>query len=366
MKNTGLRDYLTWRGDLPISADGFHDVDNVILCELAYVDLMPVLGIDGKIEMTLRQCGEIIESGDMYNLKTLTGGQEDFFKQACASRRFGDLTVRQYSEILDSEKNLQFAAVEFVLDNRTSYIAYRGTDNTLVGWKEDFMMSFTRISGQSAAAGYLRRVIRPFRKYYVGGHSKGGNLALYACAHLPVKLHSRILKIYNNDGPGFSPDRFDLTMFEPFKDRIVHLLPGFSIVGRIFELELGERRVVASAESGLVQHDLINWQVSGPEMIYLSQNEDVSVWMSEAIDTWLEKITDEERRHFVDELFEILSAGGAFTVQEITGKGFIKVLSAAAGGSELSRRLVKELAETMLRTGSEQIGANNERKENND
>ncbi len=351
MKNYSLYDYVIWRGDLPLSADPFNEVDNVVLCELCYVDFSPALGKEGTEEKTLRECAGIIREKGAYVLKTLEGGQEEFFLAAGASARFGDIRVRNYIEIMNAEENLQFSAMEFVLDDRTSYIAFRGTDNSLIGWKEDFTMSFSMIAGQEYAAQYLRDVIRPFRKYYVGGHSKGGNLAMYACARLPKMYRNRILRLYNNDGPGFSSDFMDITQLEPYSSRMVRIIPVFCIVGSIFTLPYGKTKIVGSSVNGVMQHDLITWQTAGRRLKEEEKNDDISERVNEGVRAWLENLTPENREAFVNEMYSALTAGGAATVQEITGKGFIKVLSAAVTASNDSKKLVRELAGIMLKSG---------------
>ena len=348
MKNTGLNEYIQWRGDLSFSADPFRETDNVILCELSYVDYGPARDEDASLEKTLRECGRIILEQDAYVLKTVDGGHQDFFEAACASGRFGNIIVRCYEELYDEQTNIQFSAVEFVLDSRTSYIAFRGTDNTLTGWKEDFMMSFTRISSQDLAAEYLKKVMRPFRKYYVGGHSKGGNLAMYACAMLDAKSQKKIIRIYNNDGPGFSSDNMDEVLLAPVLGKIVRIIPAFCVVGRIFEIPYPRTLIVSSSENGILQHDLISWRMMGGSLVEVKSCEDVSIWLSKLVDKWLEDISPGERKQFVDEMFAITTAGGASTVQEVLGKGFMKVLSAAASSSELARRLILDLGRTAL------------------
>ncbi len=348
MKNQGLQQYIEWRGDLSFSADPFRDTDNVILCELSYVDYAPARDEDASLEKTIRECGKCIIENGAYVLKTLDGGHRDFFELACASKRFGDIVIRNYEEMFDENSNLQFCAMEFVLDARTSYIAFRGTDNTIVGWKEDFMMSFTQITSQPLAAEYLKKVMRPFRKYYVGGHSKGGNLAVYACAMLAEKERKKIIRIYNNDGPGFSPDNMDFSLLEPLAERLIRIVPSFCVVGRIFEVPYGETKIVSSSETGILQHDLISWDIRGGALVGAKGFDDISSRICDAVDRWLEDISTAERKQFVEEVFTTLTAGGAATVQEVTGKGFLKVLSAAASSSELSRRLVKDLGRTVL------------------
>ena len=128
-----METYIRWRGDLQFSQAGFNDADNLIFAALSYLDFSPVFS-DGKTEeMKLKDCADILEQPGAYNLKTLEGGYEETVKMILRSVRFGGVTVRKYCEIFSEEDQTQFSAVEFEIDSWTSYISYRGTDNTIIG-----------------------------------------------------------------------------------------------------------------------------------------------------------------------------------------------------------------------------------------
>lgn len=339
-----METYIRWRGDLQFSQAGFNDADNLIFAALSYLDFSPVFS-DGKTEeMKLKDCADILEQPGAYNLKTLEGGYEETVKMILRSVRFGGVTVRKYCEIFSEEDQTQFSAVEFEIDSWTSYISYRGTDNTIIGWKEDFILSYSLISSQKYAAEYLNKVMRPLRKYYVGGHSKGGNLALYACAMLDAKKRKKLIRVYANDSPGFSPEVLDVHLLEPLADKIVRINPAFCVIGRIFEIPYGRTEIINVNESGLLQHDLFMWKLLGTGFEDCGEYDKVSDWVSRSVKEWVENIDPAERKIFVDDLFNTLSAGGADTVQEITGKGLKKVITTAySGTSETTKKLIKDL-----------------------
>lgn len=344
MKKSPMETYIRWRGDLSFSQAGFNDVDNLIFSALSYLDFSPVFTDEKTTEMKLKDCADIIEQPGAYRLKTLEGGYEDTVKAILRSRRFGEITVREYCEIFSEEDQTQFSACEFVIDGRTSYVSFRGTDNTIIGWKEDFILSYSLISSQKYAEEYLKKVMRPLRKYYVGGHSKGGNLALFACAMLDAKKRKKLIKVYANDSPGFSPEVLDIRLLEPLADRIVRINPAFCVIGRIFEIPYGRTEIVDVNESGLLQHDLFLWKLMGTGYEDAEGYDKVSDWVSRSIKEWIENIDPAERRIFVDDVFNTLSAGGAVTVQEITGKGLMKVITTAySGTSDTTKKLIKDL-----------------------
>jgi hypothetical protein len=146
--------------------------------------------------------------------------------------RFADALLSSYVDIIGSESGMQFAALTIQLDDGTAFVAYRGTDNSVAGWREDFTMSFQVVPAQRHALQYLQsaqeRLREPIR---VGGHSKGGNLALYAAANVRTTTQQRILAIYNNDSPGLSPDVADETALLHLRDRITTIVPEFAVIG---------------------------------------------------------------------------------------------------------------------------------------
>lgn len=344
MKKSTIETYIDWRGDLKFSRAGFNDVDNLIFSALSYVDFSPVFS-DGKtVQMKLRDCVDIIEQSGAYQLKTLDGGYEEAVRSVCNSRRFGDVLVREYREVFSEEDQIQFSVCEFEINSRCSYISYRGTDNTIIGWKEDFILSYSPISSQKLAAGYLNAVMRPMRKYYVGGHSKGGNLAMYACAQLDAKKQKKVIGIFANDSPGFSPEVMDMNLLKPLADRIVRINPVFCVIGRIFEVPYGRMLIVRSDESGLMQHDPFRWKILGNRFETAEAYDKVGDWVSRSLKEWVENIDPAERKIFVDDVFNTLMAGGAVTVQEITGKGLLKVIAQAhTGTSDTTKKLIKDL-----------------------
>lgn len=207
-------DYIDWRGDLPLSVDPFNEVDNLILSQLAYFDFSGLVPEPGRQDYA--RGFEIIEKANRRS-RTLTDQLNakdvpERFRQlpllllkVAASVRFGNMRYTNYMNIVDSSKDEQLAAITYILDDGSYYVAFRGTDDSLIGWKEDFDFSYMhQTAGQRDAVSYmdstLTGVIADIR---VGGHSKGGNFAVYAAAFCNPAVNERILTVYSNDGPGF-------------------------------------------------------------------------------------------------------------------------------------------------------------------
>ena len=160
------------------------------------------------------------------------------------------------------ETETQFSAVTFRLPNGICYVAYRGTDETIVGWKEDFNLAFSEpVEGQLLSVDYLNRAAESIAgSFYVGGHSKGGNFAAYACMNCEGKVRGRIMGIYDHDGPGLRPEVKALGAYDEIADRIHKTIPHSSLVGMLLYTD-GVYRVVESRTIGLAQHNPYTWLV---------------------------------------------------------------------------------------------------------
>ena len=208
-------DYLQWRGDLTLQQDPFNEVDNLVLCIIAYINLRKIDRLwskNPKDAMLIGDvCARLTAADEQLGLSSLD--YIPVMRAAAETERFRDTRLFAFESRNDEAKQMQFAAVSFLLPDGSVFIAYRGTDTSLVGWKENFNMSYLEtVPAQARATEYAQEVIRAckHRPYRIGGHSKGGNLAAWAAVHLPEKLQGkRLLAAYNNDGPGFHADLLD-------------------------------------------------------------------------------------------------------------------------------------------------------------
>lgn len=315
-------DYLQWRGDLNFSKDSFNDVDALILSLLSYLpfkDIVP--GIESKEEVTLKETAALYFSNvsksetKPSNINPTVSSSFDselveLLKVAASCPRFSDLRLSRYDENTDFVIGRQFAAVTFTLHNleRSKVVAFRGTDNSLVGWKEDFELTcMEQIPAQESACNYLDRTIGLFTsQFIVCGHSKGGNLAMYAGSHLNTARQSRLTKIINFDGPGFDFSIVNKESFSHCEQKIFNYIPEESMVGMLLE-PVGKRTVVASSGRFMSQHNALNWGVVRSKFLCgkLSSNARL---LEQTLKTWLTDISVEEREMFLDALFDILGA----------------------------------------------------------
>ena len=201
-----LFDYLTWRGDLSFSQDPPNAVDALIFSGLTYVRYGPSVEEHPDIPVTLRAAAEEFFTLPDYESRSLLKRDLELLRCAAQSRRFGECELLFYRDVLQEEEQTQFAAVTFLLDDGSAFVAFRGTDTTMVGWQEDFNMSFMQVvPAQLMAVDYVRQVeAELWKPLRLGGHSKGGNLAVFSAARSSPAVQSKILEVYNNDGPGFN------------------------------------------------------------------------------------------------------------------------------------------------------------------
>ena len=356
-----MTDYIAWRGDLSFEASPFNDVDNLIFSELAYVDMdgiAPAALFSGITVKDVYSAYRLAKHDQSYLINDPYGA----LKSAAASKRFGDVKIGKYVNTIDPERQIQFSAVTFFPGDGTAFVAFRGTDNTLVGWREDFNMTYlAKTAGQDEAANYLSEVIAgcgmPVR---VGGHSKGGNFAVYAAAFCKPELREKILRVYSNDGPGFNASLSSKPEYVSILDRITKIVPDNSIFGMLLTAK-EKLTVVKSSEKGFQQHNPYTWEVLGASFVKAEMN---SGLVEDTVKNWTDSLTPEQCRVFSEAVFGALESAGVDTLHELNSskltcyraiarsliksdktlyKGFTDVIKAlAASGREVIRDEAKK------------------------
>ncbi len=339
-----LTDYIDWMSDFPISATGFRDADALVLCLLSYFDFSEAFRY-GKDAAVLRDCRYLIDNTD---LQAAASGKKrdtlELFHAAVNSERFGSLKITDYTDVLREEPPLQFTAVCFHDDSDLSFLAYRGTNSSLVGWHEDWMMAVSNTESQLLAKEYADKVIRPGRRWRIGGHSKGGNLALYAASLMEDSLLSLVERIYALDAPGFCKDVVNVGGLKRIAQKTVSILPEFSIVGKLFDPKMPDTRVIRSFADKFGQHSLITWGIEHGKPAPAEGNDSLSSWINEVLDRWIKDMNRDEYAAFVDELFEVLTSGGATTWEELEGwEGFERIRPNLQKVSPTTKRILADL-----------------------
>ena len=250
----------------------------------------------------------------------------EFIKRVVTSNRYKDIESCFYVEDTNDLIEKQFSAVTFLLPNNTMYISFRGTDSTLTGWKEDFNMAFMLpVPAQKEALNYVEKVTKLIpRKFYIGGHSKGGNLAVYAGCNLSNNISTRIIKIYSHDGPGFIKEFLTTSNYQSIKDKIEKIVPSSSIIGML--LYTNENyKIIKSSARGILEHDPFSWLINENNFIILKNLSDGTVFTNKVINDFLSSLSKKEREIFIDSLFTVLKSTNLTTLDEISKNFIVKL-----------------------------------------
>ena len=342
-----MYEYIDWRGDISFDVLSVGEVDNMIFSQVCYIDFKrivpasptakPVSFLAATKRYVNAHKGEPINLGaimppDVVNIAT----------KAARSLRFSETRMIAYVNRISDTDQKQFSALTFLIGEDICFVAFRGTDDTIVGWKESLNMSFMcPIPAQTEAVEYIERIADAFpkRKIYVGGHSKGGNLAVYAAVSCREDVNRLIVEVYNNDGPGFNREFIESEQYTLTRDRIRTLVPQTSIVGMLLEHE-ENYDVVQSSMTGLLQHNAFSWDVSGGRFTRKDSVTEESRKIDETLKSWLNEMDMEERRTVVDSLYEILSSTHAKTLTDLNTDR-LKLIKAWNGLDSNSKKYVK-------------------------
>lgn len=317
-------DYIKWRGDLSFEQSPLNEIDALIFCELSYIFFEGIVPEDlDEGYVTLAEAAEVFferNAGlDEIRLGELVPKEiVPLFRMAASSKRFSGIPLAHFVNVIDDETVEQFSAISFFPDSDSVFIAYRGTDDSITGWREDFRMAFlTPVPAQKRAEDYLIKASEGAKTICVAGHSKGGNLALWAAMNASDEIAERIDKIYNFDGPGFLDDIWEGANYERIADKISTVIPTGSIVGLLLKYDKNYRVTKSSAKNYLHQHDALTWEVEGVEFVC---DEDVAPDVkraNEIVGKWIYSMEPDDRRAFVEGFFDILCSTSAKTVTDL-------------------------------------------------
>ena len=338
-------DYVLWRGDIPFSQVPLGEVDALVLSYLSY---MP---FDGMVPKNFSADGAMLSDAAEYFLENglSSSCMIDSDKEDCRlleairdSERFGTLRLTGYVNRFDEQTQEQFSAITFLPPSGPAFVAFRGTDSTVVGWKEDFNMSLSsEVPSQGAALDYIVRAasVLPMPAI-LGGHSKGGNLAVYAGVFAPENVQKRIACIYNFDGPGFNEQVIAGAEFRKIDMRIHTFVPQSSLIG-ILLWHAEPFIVVKSDAGGIFQHNPYSWQVMGGRFILLPERTRESRLAEDTIKNWLSTLDVQERKTVIDGVYSVLSASDGRNVADLfEGKNVRRILRAVSTMDEETKEII--------------------------
>lgn len=323
-----MLDYLEWRGDLSFEKDPFNEVDALIFSLISYYKFEQFDTIVSNVAgYTLAEYVQLHNnnSDEFGDINKKIDIETDIFpsktapyvlSKAVKTQRFAGIRIVDFRNVFNEERVVQFAAMTFELSKENHVVVYRGTDSSIIGWKEDCMLSYLpEIPGQAEAVKYLNET-KQGKKYYIVGHSKGGNEALYAYLKMKEDRLKDVMAIYNFDGPGFLDNSLNTIRYQETKAKIHTFVPSDSIVGMLLEHEK-DYVAVKSQSRGIKQHNPLFWEVKGPVLV----SEDKNEWVREVADRtftdFLKEMSLEDRRFITETVFALVNNCGAKSFAEL-------------------------------------------------
>ena len=339
---SNLFDYLKWRGELSFKQSPLNEIDNMILARLSS---MPLHEIEFVEQETIKEVCK----------KLLFVRNEEFLlqdkklcKELIKTNRYNNLRVADFERNIDIKQECQFAAITIFISDQEIYISYNGTDESFVGWKEDFNMSFMQhIPAQLSGLNYLEKISTKYQdvNIYLGGHSKGGNIAVYSGIYCLPETKERIINIFTADGPGFDKDIIETEEYATISTKVNTYIPQSSIIGRLLEHD-EKYIVVKSNEKGIMQHDIYSWEVLGTKIVRSKEITKESQLVDNMLRNWLKNTTPEQRKDFVNILYELLISTEATKFSDLKTnkvKNVSNIINAYKNINEEQKKEIKQM-----------------------
>ncbi|EWM52505.1 Mbeg1-like protein [Ruminococcus flavefaciens] len=305
---------------MPFSADPFNEVDGLVLSQFCYIPLEGVVSESFDEEISIPDAFRKYSPDSIDTKQRIITFEQDnlLFRRLAESRRFRGTILKGYVSHVKDAEDLQFSAITFILGDGSGFIAFRGTDGTVVGWKEDFNLSYMQqTAGQQRAVSYINRAFAcGDHAIRLGGHSKGGNSAIYCSLFCEEEIQKRITNIYSYDGPGFRDEIVQSEGYKKMLPRIRSFIPEASIVGMLLGSG-SDPKIVKTSVNGIKQHYAYYWELRRNRFIMADRLKKSGDVINKAISGLLSDFSDTEREIFTDSLFEILRAPDKETLKEI-------------------------------------------------
>lgn len=339
-----INDYIKYRGDLTLKKDDINEIDKIIFSRISYLPFKDI--VFKKIE-TIEDISYKMK--DLSLDKFIWKDDKQFIINLGQTNRYKDLKISDYKESMDIEAEKQFAAITIWLPKKLKYISFRGTDMSLVGWKEDFNMSFMQnIPSQKEAVNYLNEIGKKYRnKLIIGGHSKGGNIAVYASIFCNEKIKRRIIEIINADGPGFDETVTKNEGYMKIMEKVNTYIPQSSIIGRLLEHE-DNYEIIYSTQKGIMQHDIYSWQLDGTSLVRIQKLTEDSQLVNKVVRSWLKDTTQEQRENFINIIYDILVSTQVENVNEFGIDTIKKITKIVKSYKDIDKEDKKEI-EVMIK-----------------
>lgn len=354
---TNIMNYIDYYGDYTFDEKKFNELDNVIFSLLSYIDYTNVLDNTSKTKKTIKEV-----SDELFSIHTKTELNDNILavrnthkliKKMAKFNRYKNLLM--YAFTRKDDNITQFSAVSIEINKHLVYVSYEGTDHQISGWEEDCKMAYNfPVEAHTLAKNYLDKHYT-FRnvKIITGGHSKGGNLAMVASMYANYFVKKKIIKIYSNDGQGLRKAQIDSRYYKKIKNKLVHIIPNYSIVGLLLRHEKNYI-VVKSSKIGFAAHDAMSWQVSYDHFIKDKLSRSSKVF-EEGFESWLDKYDDEKRKLFVKSFFDLLRQNNITTLLQFKKQKdlIIKLIKSSKTLDPIVKEMTTDLVKVITKTNLE-------------
>lgn len=349
-------DYLDYVAYDSIYDRPFKELDVLALTELTYLpfDRIVPQGDTTNIEVRLSDAAELVDRTTDF---IVTDQHLQIVDVLATSKRFKNVKLLNYVDEYDPDVQKQFAAMTYRLTMDVYLVVFRGTDDTLIGWKEDFHMTYMdHVPAQRRATSYLQHVMKEFPKghFIVAGHSKGGNLATYACSYLPDHLIERVDAIYCYDAPGLNKAIIETEGYQRIAHLVHRFVPQGSIVGMMLEVPEPATIVKSRAFGGFAQHDAFTWMVEKDGFVTLDQTSPDSQQMDQTLKQWVQEVPDSQLKKFFDTFFGLFLDAGVTSINDLMNlKNFSKIKDIFQNTQDLDpteREMLERLAKQLIDT----------------
>ena len=357
-------DYLREYGDYSLEEKPFSDVDSLVISQLAYLKFDGIVpGPEEKRPpVSLQEIAAHADYDHLYADERYRRDNTALFMGALNGRRFGNLHLWNYVNLIEPERESQFSAVVCGFSGGLTYVVFRGTDENMVGWKEDLNLAFSEpVPGQLRSVPYLEQAARTIEGgFFVGGHSKGGNLAVYAAMYCEPAVRERIERIYDHDGPGFRPEVRQQGAWQEIEGRIHKTVPRSSMVGMLLYADIAYR-VVESKTIGLAQHNPYTWLVKNGDFRMADEIRPGRRFVDQTLNEWILSLDQEQMHIFVDTLYGVVQASETDNLIDFTAHWVQNVQKIGRAISEVDEetakvvmQIMRALFETVSRHAKEQ------------
>lgn len=352
-----IQDHALAAGEWSLDDHPFDALDALVLSQLVY---LPMEGyLDGGGSCTVEEAWDFLEANvDPEGFDRFQKKRWRLFECCAGLQRYRHWRLCDYVNQIDTEREMQFCACTYRLPGGLSCVAFRGTDLTVVGWKEDFNMCYMTVPSQHEAAEYVRRAaLRTQDELLLCGHSKGGNLSVFAGATADEATARRIRRIYAYDAPGVDEDTLGSPGYAGVSERIESYLPESSVVGMLLNYH-PVYTVVEARTVGILQHDAMTWQVENGAFVTLAGVDMTGRITDEAMHAWLAGMDLEQRRLLVDTLYNVVDAAQAELVTDLATdwlESAGRMLEAIRGLDAKVKRDVVKMLHSLFSTGASEV-----------